>query len=184
MSRIGKSPIKIPEDINVKVDDGVVSISDKKDKLEISILPFVEVEIKDDEVLVKKQNDEKQTRSNWGTLRALIANAVKGLEEGFEKTLLLEGVGYRMNEQGKDLKLELGFSHPIIYKKPEGIEFELESKNKLTVRGYDKQKVGEVAAEIRSYRPVEPYKGKGFRYKDEVVRRKAGKKAVTGEGAV
>ncbi len=184
MSRIGKSPIKIPEDIDVKVDDGVVSVSNKKDKLEISVLPFVEIEVKDDEVLLKKQNDEKQARSNWGTFRALVANAVKGLNEGFEKTLLLEGVGYRMNEQGKDLKLELGFSHPIIYKKPEGIEFELEGKNKLTVKGYDKQKVGEVAAEIRSYRPVEPYKGKGFRYKDEVVRRKAGKKAVTGEGAV
>ena len=183
MSRIGKLPIQIPDKITIKKNDGKIIVSNDKNKLEIDNLEGIDVEITDDQVKLTPKNDEQQTRNNWGTLRSLISNAVEGLTEGFQKTLLLEGVGYRMKEQGKDLKLELGFSHPIEYKKPEGIEFELENKNKLTIKGYDKQQVGEVAAEIRNFRPVEPYKGKGFRYENEVVRRKAGKKAVSAEGA-
>jgi large subunit ribosomal protein L6 len=181
MSRIGKSPIQIPESINIKIDNGFINISNGKNSMEIKILPFVNVDIKDNEVLFNIESDEKQAKSNWGTLRSLVANAVKGLSEGFSKTLVLKGVGYRINLEGDDLKLELGFSHSIIYKKPEGIEFELDGKNKLTIKGYNKQAVGQVASKIRSFRPVEPYKGKGFRYSDEIVIRKAGKKAVSAE---
>jgi len=182
MSRIGKLPIEIPEKITVNLENGQVEISnDKNQNLSIKILEGIQVDIKDNEIKLTPQNDKKQTRSNWGTLRSLLWNAIEGLTKGFLKTLLLKGVGYRINEQDKNLKLELGFSHSISYKKPESIEFEIEGNNKLIVRGYDKSLVGQVAAKIRKFRPVEPYKGRGFRYEDEIVRRKAGKKAVAVE---
>ncbi len=181
MSRIGKLPIQIPENVTVKKDDGRIKVSVKDSEMSVDVLKDIEVEIGDKEITVIPKSKTKQARSNWGTTRALIANAVKGLTEGFQKTLLLEGVGYRMKEEGDGLKMTLGFSHGVEFKKPKGIEFELDGTNKLTIKGYDKQQVGEIAAEIRSLRPVEPYKGKGFRYSDEIVRRKAGKKATTGE---
>lgn len=182
MSRIGKLPIEIPEKITVKLENGQVEISNDKNKnLSIKILEGIKVDIKDNEIKLIPQNDNKQTMSNWGTFRSLLWNAIEGLTKGFQKTLLLKGVGYRINEQDGGLKLELGYSHSISYKKPEGIEFEIEGNNKLIIRGYDKSLVGQVAAKIRNFRPVEPYKGRGFRYDDEIVRRKVGKKAVATE---
>lgn len=178
MSKIGKQPITIPEGIKVSINDGVVEVvNEKNEKISISILEGVKPVIDDSEITFELLGNKKQDRSNWGTMRSLVNNAIDGLHEGFKKTLLLEGVGYRMNQDGEGLDMSLGFSHPVKVEPIEGISFELEGNNKLTVKGYDKQTVGQVAAKIRSFRPVEPYKGKGFRYRDEIVRRKAGKKA-------
>ncbi len=181
MSRIGKLPIQIPDNITAKKEGGKIRVSNGKNESSVKILKGIEVNIEDGKMEVVPKEKSKETRSNWGTMRALLQNAVAGLTEGFEKTLLLEGVGYRIAKEGEDLKMSLGYSHPVEYKKPEGIEFELKGNNKLTIKGFDKQEVGQVAAEIRNFRPVEPYKGKGFRYSDEIVRRKAGKKAVANE---
>jgi large subunit ribosomal protein L6 len=182
MSRIGKLPIKIPESITIEKTDGKIKVSNKKNQeLSVNILEGISIEINKDELKVILEGKNKQARSNWGTMRSLINNAVNGLTKRFQKTLLLEGVGYRINEQGDGLKLNLGYSHPIEYKKPENIEFEVKGNNQLIIKGFNKQQVGEIAAEIRSFRPVEPYKGKGFRYNDEIVRRKVGKKAAASE---
>ncbi len=179
MSRIGKQPIIIPDEITVKIDDDSVRVSDSTREIAVSRLPGVSVLVKNNEVWFELLDESKQGRSNWGTIRSLVANAVTGLIEGFTKTLLLEGVGYRINKEGDELVISLGYSHPIKYKEPKGISFELEKNNVLHIKGIDKALVGQVASEIRSFRKVEPYKGKGFRYSDEVVRRKAGKKAAT-----
>lgn len=131
------------------------------------------------ELLFTLQGSGKQARSNWGTIRALAANAIAGLTKGFQKTLILEGVGFRINKEGDNLNLSLGFSHPIQYKARPGIIFEVEKNTILKIKGIDKELVGQVTAEIRSLKKPEPYKGKGFRYENEVIRRKAGKKAAT-----
>ena len=133
-------------------------------------------------MLFTLQGSGKQSRSNWGTIRALAANAIAGLTKGFQKTLILEGVGFRINKEGDNLNLSLGFSHPIQYKARPGIIFEVEKNTILKVKGIDKELVGQVTAEIRSLKKPEPYKGKGFRYENEVIRRKAGKKAATASG--
>lgn len=181
MSKVGKQPIEIPDKINIKVTDGKITVSNGSDTLEVKRLNSVGVEKKDNQLIFSLKEDTKQARSNWGTLRSLTSNAIQGLTEGFEKNLVLKGVGYRINKKGENIELSLGFSHPIVYEKPEGITFEIEGKDKLKIKGKDKALVGQTAAEIRNMKPVEPYKGKGFRYKDEEVRRKPGKKAV-GEG--
>lgn len=177
MSRIGKQPIKIPEEVEVKLEGNLVVVKGPKGELKIEIKPEVKVDIDNKEVTLNPTNDTKQARSLWGTHRSLIANAVLGVTKGFEKKLEIEGVGYRANLEGKDLVLNLGYSHPIKITPPEGIVFSVE-KNIITVSGIDKQLVGQIAAEIRSKRKPEPYKGKGIRYQGEVIRRKAGKKAV------
>jgi len=177
MSRIGKQPIQIPENVEVKIDGDLVIVKGPKGELKNQVRPEIKVEIKDKEVILKPVKFHKGTQALWGTYRSHIANMIEGVIKGFEKKLALEGVGYKANLEGRDLVLHLGYSHPVKVKAPEGIEFKVE-KNVITVSGIDKQLVGQVAAEIRSKRKPEPYKGKGIRYKDEVIRRKAGKKAV------
>jgi large subunit ribosomal protein L6 len=178
MSRIGKQPIIIPESVDVKIDDNFVIVKGLKGELKQKIHSDIDLEIKDKEILIKLKNSKNN--AIWGTFRALIANMIEGVVKGFEKKLIFEGVGYRANVEGKKLVLNLGFSHPVEMEAPEGIEFKVE-KNNIIVSGIDKQLVGETAAIIRSKRKPEPYKGKGIRYEDEVVRRKVGKKAVATE---
>lgn len=178
MSRIGKQPIQIPDGVDVKIDDNLIVVTGPKGELKQKLHSDIDLEIKDKEVIIKLKNSKNT--AIWGTSRALIANMIEGAIKGFEKKLIFEGVGYRANVEGKKIVLNLGYSHPVEVEAPEGIEFKVE-KNTITVSGIDKQLVGETAAIIRSKRKPEPYKGKGIRYEDEVVRRKVGKKAVTTE---
>ncbi len=176
MSRIGKRPVEIPSGIEVSVD-GTALVA-KKGKIEKRLETYgrVNIELNDKEVVFHRKDDSKQSSAFWGTYRALFNNIVIGLDKGFSKSLEINGVGYRANVNGKTLELQLGFSHPINYEIPEGIDIKVE-KNIITVSGTDKQAVGQVAAEIRGFRPPEPYKGKGVKYTDEVIIRKAGKSA-------
>ena len=179
MSKIGKQPVKIPEGITVEAKDGGLVVSNEKDKLLFQILKYVTAKIENNEVSFSITASNKQSRSNWGTMRALLQNAVVGLEKGFEKTLILEGIGFKVAKEGEGLNLNLGFSHPVRYVAPPGIVFEVDKNSVIKIKGFDKALVGRVAADIRSLKKPEPYKGKGFHYSDEVVRRKAGKKAAT-----
>lgn len=182
MSKIGKQPIIVPEGVAVNVADGVVEVKGKKETLTVPILSGTEVKMEGNVLTVVLVGTGKQSRANWGTLRALIANAVLGQTKEFEKKLLLEGVGFRVTKEGEGLSMNLGFSHPVKYPARPGIVFEVDKTGALTVRGVDKALVGQVAAEIRAMKQPEPYKGKGFRYSDEVVQRKAGKKAAAASG--
>ncbi len=176
MSRIGKQPVAIPSGVEVKIEDGKLIVKKGNLSQEVEFGNRVKVEIKDNSIVFSPVGEDKQSRAYWGTYRALTNNAIEGLTKGFEKKLEINGVGYRAAVKGKELELQLGFSHPINYPIPEGIQITVE-KNIITVKGHDKQKVGQVAAEIRSFRPPEPYKGKGVKYVDEVIIRKAGKTA-------
>jgi len=178
MSRVGKKPIEIPEDVEVKVEGNKVTIKGPKGELQKEVRPEVKVEIKKGKVLVTPQKETKKTDAFWGLTRALLFNMIKGVTEGYEKKLQIEGVGYRASLEEEGLVLQVGFSHPVKIKKPEGVNFLVE-KNIITVSGIDKELVGQIAAKIRKVRPPEPYKGKGIRYVGEEVRRKAGKKVVT-----
>ena len=180
MSRIGKQPIIVPEGIEVTINSSNVKVKGPKGELEYDFLPSVKVAMEDKNIIVKRKNDEKESRSVHGLTRALLNNMVIGVEKGFEKRLEIIGVGYRAQASGKKITLNLGFSHPIEYNAPEGvlIEMDKENKNIIIVSGINKQAVGEAAANIRKFRPPEPYKGKGIRYTDEYVRRKAGKAAA------
>jgi large subunit ribosomal protein L6 len=177
MSRIGKKPIEISEGVEVKIDDGKVVIKGPKGELSQEIRPEIKVEKKDDKILVSPQIEGKRTKAFWGLTRALLANMLKGVVEGYEKKLEIQGVGYRASLEGKDLVLLVGFSHPVKIEAQEGVEFKVE-KNIITIFGIDKGFVTQIAAKIRKVRPPEPYKGKGIRYVGEKVRRKVGKKAV------
>ena len=177
MSRIGKKPILIPEGVEVKIDDGKVTINGPRGELSQEIRPEIGVEIKDQKICVSPKIKTKQTKAFWGLFRALLANMVKGVVEGYEKKLELQGIGYRVALEGKDLVLQIGFTHPVKIEAPKGIEFKVE-KNIITISGIDKGLVGQIAAKIRKIRPPEPYKGKGIRYVGEKVRRKVGKKVV------
>jgi len=184
MSRIGKKPIKIPQGVTVEVQKPrTVIVNGPKGKTEFDHRREVRVDIDDqkNEVQVAIARNMKNASAYWGTTTRVIANMIEGVKNGFEKKLELNGVGFRMNIQGKKLDLALGFSHPVHVAIPEGLEVSVDN-NILTVSGVDKQQVGQFTAEIRSLKPVEPYKGKGFKYVDEIVRRKEGKKAV-GSGA-
>jgi large subunit ribosomal protein L6 len=174
MSRIGKLPVVIPAGVTITVDQGVVTVTGPKGTLTQAQLPEVELEITDTELQVNRKSDEKLARSQHGLMRALIANMVKGVTEGFEKKLELNGVGYRVSGGGQALNFTLGFSHPVEFKAPEGIQLEVQ-QNQISVKGISKQAVGQVAADIRSLKKPEPYKGKGIKYLDEQIRRKAGK---------
>jgi len=176
MSRVGKVPVSIPSGIEVSIDG--TKLVAKKGKLEKCLETHgrVNMEIKDNQVFFHRVDDSKQSSAFWGTYRALFNNILTGLDKGFSKKLEINGVGYRANVNGKTLELQLGFSHPINYPIPEGIEVKVE-KNTITISGTDKQQVGQIAAEIRGFRPPEPYKGKGVKYADEVIIRKAGKAA-------
>lgn len=177
MSRIGKQPIQIPEGVEVKIDGDLVIAKGPKGELRNQIRPEIKVEIKNKEIILKPAKFHKGTQALWGTYRSNIFNMIEGVTKGFEKKLEIQGVGYKANLEDRDIVLSLGFSHPIKIKAPEGIEFKVE-RSIITVSGIDKQLVGQVAAEIRSKRKPEPYKGKGIRYQGEIVRRKVGKKAV------
>ncbi len=176
MSRIGRMPIPIPPDVKVEVEPGTIAIEGPKGRLEQSIHRKLVVKKDDGALLVERPSDSKMFRSLHGLTRTLLSNMVTGVTEGHQKILEVNGVGYRADLQGRSLVLQLGLSHPIIFQPPEGIEVEIGAKGVLiTIRGIDKQLVGQVAAKIRSFRPPEPYKGKGIRYQGEAVRRKAGK---------
>ena len=175
MSRIGKNPIIIPEGITLEINKSIVRIKNEKDVLEVNLIPEIKVSHEDNKIVVERSLDTSQVRAMHGTIRQLIASAAKGLSEGFTKELELIGVGYQANMQGTRLLLALGYSHDIIFEAPEGIILEVLDQTKVKVKGYNKQQVGQVAANIRKLRPPEPYKGKGIRYKGENVRKKAGK---------
>ena len=176
MSRIGKLPIPIPKDVKVDLKDDLLTINGPKGELKRNIHPKVNVNTDDKQIIVSVNDDTIESKSFHGLFRALIANMVTGVSQGFEKKLELIGVGYRAQAQGNTLNLTLGFSHPVNYPVPEGITVETPSQTEILVKGIDKQKVGQVSAEIRAYRPPEPYKGKGVRYADEYVVRKEAKK--------
>lgn len=180
MSRIGKKPIEIPEGVEVKVSGKDVSVKGTKGSLDFTFHDEVEVTIEEKKVKVSAPRETKVARALWGLTRMLIANMIEGVTKGFEKQLELQGVGFRMAVQGKKLSMALGFSHPVEVEIPAGLEAKIE-KNILTISGIDKQKVGQFTASVRSLKKVEPYKGKGFRYVGEIVRKKAGKKAVGAE---
>jgi len=176
MSRIGKLPIALPAGIEAKVEGTKLIIKNSKETKELETFGRVSIEIKDNSIVMSRVGDDKQSSAYWGTYRALANNIVKGLSEGFTKQLIFNGVGYRAAVKGNVLELNLGFSHPINHEIPAGITVTVE-KNTITIKGSDKQLVGQVAADIRGYRPPEPYKGKGIKYSDEHIIRKAGKTA-------
>lgn len=177
MSRIGKKPIEIPKDVEVKIERQSVAIKGPLGELSQKIRPEIGVSVKEGKIFVYTKRETKESGALWGSTRALLANIIKGVTEGFEKKMEIRGVGYRANLEGDDLNLQLGFSHPVKMKRPEGIKFSIE-KSIITISGIDKQLVGETAARIRRIRPPDPYKGKGVRHLGEVVRKKEGKKAV------
>lgn len=176
MSRIGGKPVPVPSGVTVTIADKNLSAKGPKGELSMSIVDEVSVEFANDEVTVSPADDSKRARSMWGMQRSLIDNIIVGVSEGFEKKLAISGVGYRAQMKGKDLNLQLGFSHDVLVKAPEGITIACPSQTEVVITGTDKQKVGQVAAEIRGWRPPEPYKGKGVRYADEFIIRKEGKK--------
>jgi large subunit ribosomal protein L6 len=178
MSRIGKEPVKIEEGIEVKVDGKKITLSGNGKEISISLPEKISAEIADDFITLSRSDDEKQSKSLHGTYRAIIANAMKGVKEGYEKRLELVGVGYRARMEGSTLVLSLGWSHPVKLESPEGIAIEVPEETKIVIKGYDKQRVGEFSAKIRDIRKPEPYKGKGIRYEGEYVRRKSSKSAV------
>lgn len=175
MSRVGKVPILIPKDVKVKLTDSIFEVVGPGGQLTQRIPPEIEISIEPEQIVVKRANDHRTTRSLHGLTRVLIANMVTGVTNGFEKVLEIQGVGYRADLQGKTLRLNLGFSHPILFPLPEGIKVEVERQTNIKVKGIDKQLVGSVAAKIRSFRSPDPYKGKGIRYADEYVKLKVGK---------
>jgi large subunit ribosomal protein L6 len=179
MSRIGKTPISIPSGVEVKVNGDTVEVKGPKGSLSQTINNTITVAVEDGTVTVDRVNDERENRALHGLTRALLFNMVVGVTEGYSKELTAVGVGYRAALKGKNLELQVGFSHPVNIEAPDGITFEVPEQTKIIVIGIDKQKVGQVAANIRSVRPPEPYKGKGIRYVDEYVRRKAGKAGVS-----
>ncbi len=174
MSRIGKQPISVPSGVNVSLADGAIIVDGPKGNLQQFTMPDIDVKIADNEVIVSRANDEKPARSKHGLMRQLIANMIQGVSQGFEKKLEINGVGYRVNLQGQDLKFNLGFSHDVVYKVPAGVNVAID-QNVITVSGINKQQVGQVAAEIRALKKPEPYKGKGIKYVDERIIRKSGK---------
>jgi large subunit ribosomal protein L6 len=177
MSRIGKLPIQIPSDVELAMDGDTVTVSGPRGRLSQQVPQPIQVEREGDVLQVKRPDDERENRALHGLTRSLLANMVEGVTKGFEKRLEIQGVGYRVQAQGNDLVFSLGYSHQVPVKAPEGISFEVATPTRFSVKGIDKQKVGQVAAEIRQLRKPDPYKGKGIRYAGEVVRRKAGKTA-------
>lgn len=174
MSRIGKLPIQIPSGVTITVDPDFITVAGSKGTLKQFTMPGVTVKVEGNEAIVTRDNDEATNRAKHGLMRTLVANLVKGVSEGFSKKLEINGVGFRVALQGADLKFNLGFSHDVIYKMPQGVTAAVE-QNTITVSGIDKQQVGQVAAEIRALKKPEPYKGKGIKYADERILRKSGK---------
>ena len=176
MSRIGRLPVEIPAGVEVTVaENNVVTVTGPKGTLTESLPVEMDIKVENNQVVVTRPNDLKKMKSLHGLTRTLVANMVTGVTKGYEKVLEINGVGYRAQKQGKKLILSLGYSHPVEMEDPEGLESVLDGQNKITIKGIDKQKVGQYAAEIREKRKPEPYKGKGIKYADEVIRRKVGK---------
>lgn len=175
MSRIGRAPITVPAGVEVKVDGQHVAVKGPKGALEMNVAPTIKVEVEAGVVHVSRPDDAKENRSLHGLTRTLVNNMVVGVSEGFSKTLEVNGVGYRAAKEGKNLVLNVGYSHQIVMSETEDIQIEVPNPNQIIVKGIDKQKVGQFAAEVRGKRPPEPYKGKGIKYDYEVIRRKEGK---------
>ena len=176
MSRIGRLPVKVPAGVTVEItENNKVTVKGPKGTLSKDLAVEMEIKMEGDEIIVTRPNDLKRMKSLHGLTRTLINNMVVGVTKGYEKVLEVNGVGYRAAKAGKELTLTLGYSHPVVMVDPEGVETVLEGQNKITVKGIDKEKVGQYAAEIRDKRRPEPYKGKGIKYADEVIRRKVGK---------
>ena len=176
MSRLGKLPVAIPEKVEISFQDNRIQVKGPKGELSTMITGDVNVSVDDGQVWVKPANDGKRARAMWGTVRSNVLNLVQGVTEGYSKTLEVNGVGYRCAVQGNVLTLSLGFSHDVKYVMPEGVECKVDKQTTIIISGIDKQKVGQVAAELRALRKPEPYKGKGVKYADEQIRRKEGKK--------
>jgi large subunit ribosomal protein L6 len=177
MSRIGKQPIELPSGVNVAISPGRVQVNGPLGELSQNVPARMQVEQDDGTLVVKRPTERGDDRALHGLTRSLVANMVEGVTKGFEKRLELQGVGYRASLRGTDLELNVGFSHPVVIKPPQGISFEVPDATSVLVKGIDKQQVGEIAAQVRKVRPPEPYKGKGIRYEGEYVRRKVGKRA-------
>ena len=175
MSRVGKLPIPIPDGVKVDLSATHIKVTGPKGTLEQDIHPEINVAIEDNQILVTRPSDKPEHRSLHGLTRALVSNLVVGVTDGYERVLQIEGVGYRVSLQGKNLNLIVGHSHPVVVEPPAGIEFSVEGTQTIKVSGIDKQQVGQVAANVRAWRKPEPYKGKGIRYRGEYVRRKVGK---------
>jgi large subunit ribosomal protein L6 len=180
VSRLGKIPLKLPAGVKVNVASGVVHVEGPKGKLSMAAAPGLELKVDDKGVTVMRADDTRESRSRQGLIRSLVRNMINGVSTGYSRVLELQGVGYRADARGREVHLTLGFSHPIVYTLPEGVTAKVENQTVITLAGVDRRLVGEVAADIRKLRPVEPYKGKGVRYRDEQVRRKAGKAGATG----
>ena len=175
MSRIGKKPIDIPQGVEIKVEGQTVTAKGPQGTETVTVRPEIAIKVENNQVVLTKVGESRETDALYGLSRTLIANAVHGVKDGFEKKLEIQGVGYRANMEGKNLNLALGYSHPVVVEPPAGITISVEANTKITVKGSNKQTVGDVAAYIRAKRPPEVYKGKGIRYEDEHIRRKAGK---------
>lgn len=176
MSRIGKKPVAIPSGVTANIADGVLTVKGPKGTLTLTLRDEISYTLDGDTILVKPANDTKGARAFWGMQRTLVDNLVTGVTQGYTKVLEITGVGYRANAQGKNLKLQLGYSHDVDFPVPEGIEIKTPDNTTVEISGIDKQKVGQVAAEIRRWRKPEPYKGKGIKYRGEFIFRKEGKK--------
>lgn len=182
MSRVGKAPITVPDGVDVTIDGAHVTVKGPNDTLEHDVPPGITVTLDDGSITVERRSDERSQRALHGLTRSLIANMVEGVSTGFTRELQIQGVGYRAQSKGTSVELQVGYSHPVVFEAPDGITIEVPEPTQVIVKGADKQLVGQVAADIRKVRTPEPYKGKGIRYVDEHVRRKAGKAAV-GSGA-
>jgi large subunit ribosomal protein L6 len=179
VSRIGRKPIAIAPGVKIQLADGTIKVTGSRGELSATVPPSIGVEIREHDVLITRSSDTKSQVSLHGTWRALINNMVKGVSTGFERKLEIVGVGYKAEIKGKKIQFALGYSHPILFEPPGGIKVEIPAPTNITVSGIDKQLVGQVAAKLRSFRPPEPYKGKGVKYEGEYIRRKAGKAAAT-----
>jgi large subunit ribosomal protein L6 len=177
MSRIGRRPIELPDSVSVTVDPGRVMVAGPLGELQQQVPLRMTIEREDGRLVVKRPTDRGDDRALHGLTRTLVANMVEGVTKGFEKRLQIQGVGYRAALRGTSLELNVGFSHPVVIEPPRGVSFEVPTPTEVTVKGIDKQQVGQIAAEVRKVRPPEPYKGKGIRYEGEYVRRKVGKRA-------
>ena len=178
MSRIGKKPVLLQKGIKFEKKDARIKISGPKGELSVSVPPSIGIELKENEIIVSRSSDSKEQRALHGTWRAHINNMVKGVSEGFQRKLEIVGVGYKAEVKGKKIQFVLGYSHPILFSPPAGIKVEIPQPTSVVITGIDKQLVGQVAAKLRSFRPPEPYKGKGVKYEGEYIRRKAGKAAA------
>ena len=177
MSRIGKLPVPIPKGVEVKAGEGTVKVKGPRGELDLSLHPDMSVTVEEGEIRVQRPTDQKPHKALHGLTRSLLANMVEGVTQGFSRTLEIVGVGYRADAKGKGITLNLGFSHQIQYEPTEGVTLACPNQTTIVISGIDKQKVGQAAAELRAFRPPEPYKGKGVRYQGEQIRRKAGKTA-------